>query len=600
MVSRDIVWRDLSIVAGITALLLLFVTGAAGSAFNRTYAAGDFILAPAKIYLAIWDYTEASYDCYKNTTLLKEGYMLSLDSVYFLNTPAKDGMWGTSIRIGNFSLYKNGEVVKKSNVTDGELFYYNMTINGRQYSVIEFKVDGIFNADGGCSGILVQLRPFKQYSDGTATGGQEFHASAPGVSPSEEWNRTLGRIDDESVMSVQETGDGGYFIARSITPAPGTKWYGVHILLNRTDANGSELWNRTISEQNAQIYSIQPTADNGFAVAGDRIETGHFDRDAWLVKIDPNGSQQWRRTYGGEYDDTSSSVQETGDGGYILSGLTGESVEGIRLIRTDHIGKVLWNKTLGRSTNFDRVSSIRQTADGGYIIATIIPGQVLDYYYDSRLIRVDQNGNEIWSRRFGEKYDDRFFSVQETVDGGYIAAGVTESYGHDAWLIKTNANGDEQWNRTFYVAGGSEALDVQLTSDGYILAGRRLSYDGNDALLIKTDSNGNEQWNKTFGGERDDEALYVRQTGKGGYILAGTTKSYGSGNKDAWLVKVSREPDDTANAPAKSTVEPSSSTRNKTAVPEMTASYREKAAGFEVVLAIMVLLALYVPGRKRR
>lgn len=421
MVSRDIVWRDLRIVAGITALLLLFVTGAAGSAFNGTYAAGDFILAPAKIYLAIWDYTEASYDCYKNTTLLKEGYMLSLDRVYFLNTPAKDGMWGTSIRIGNFSLYKNGEVVKKSNVTDGELFYYNMTINGRQYSVIEFKVDGIFNADGGCSGILVQLRPFKQYSDGTATGGQEFHASAPGVSPSEEWNRTLGRIDDESVMSVQETGDGGY----------------------------------------------------------------------------------------------------------ILSGLNGESVEGIRLIRTDHIGKVLWNKTLGRSTNFDRVSSIRQTADGGYIIATIIPGQVLDYYYDSRLIRVDQNGNEIWSRMFGEKYDDRFFSVQETVDGGYIAAGVTESYGHDAWLIKTNANGDEQWNRTFYTGGGSEALDVQLTSDGYILAGRRLSYDGYDALLIKTDSNGNEQWNKTFGGERDDEALYVRQTGKGGYILAGTTKSYG-------------------------------------------------------------------------
>ncbi|GFO96721.1 hypothetical protein ig2599ANME_0911 [groundwater metagenome] len=159
-------------------------------------------------------------------------------------------------------------------------------------------------------------------------------------------------------------------------------------------------------------------------------------------------------------------------------------------------------------------------------------------------------------------------------------------------VIKTDPNGSEQWNRTFYVAGGgSEALDVQQTQDGYILAGRRISSDGNDALLIETDSNGNELWRKMFGGERDDEVSYVRQTGDGGYILAGNTRSYGSGNKDAWLIKVSGEPDGTA-SPNQTLATVQAETNKITPT--------EKAAGFEAALAITVLLVVHIARRRRR
>lgn len=175
-------------IAGIAALaLLLFLSaGAAGSASNNT-AAGDLILAPDKIYLDPW-YSGDAQDCARNVTLLKEGYMLSLDNLNFTSIPAKDGMWGKTIWIANFSLYKNGEVVKRSylthgdivkeiNLTYGNIFYYNKTIDGKDYTIIEAKLDGVFLAES-CGTVLVILRPFYQYSDGTGAVGQEIPISS--------------------------------------------------------------------------------------------------------------------------------------------------------------------------------------------------------------------------------------------------------------------------------------------------------------------------------------------------------------------------------------------------------------------------------------
>ena len=101
---------------------------------------------------------------------------------------------------------------------------------------------------------------------------------------------------------------------------------------------------------------------------------------------------------------------------------------------------------------------------------------------------------------------------------------------------------DEEWNRIF---GGSQddmGEWVEQTSDGgYIIAGRTgiLVQDRLDALLIKTDASGNTIWTKTFGdgGSHRDWVECVQQTSDGGYILGGSTNSYGAGNNDWWLIK---------------------------------------------------------------
>ncbi len=155
---------------------------------------------------------------------------------------------------------------------------------------------------------------------------------------------------------------------------------------------------------------------------------------------------------------------------------------------------------------------------------------------------------ESWNKTFGGAGSDWANSVQQTSDGGYILAGYTESYGaggSDAWLIKTDSEGRETWNRTF---GGAnqycyeEINSVQQTSDGgYILAGTTESFGATyrNAWLIKTDSDGNEIWSMTFGkvGNLEDEANSVQQTSDGGYILAGVARTYSALMSDAWLMK---------------------------------------------------------------
>jgi hypothetical protein len=129
----------------------------------------------------------------------------------------------------------------------------------------------------------------------------------------------------------------------------------------------------------------------------------------------------------------------------------------------------------------------------------------------------------------------------------------------------------------------------QTPDDGYILAGSTKSYGViEDAWLIKTNASGNMQWSKIIGGAKSDSAVTVQPTQDGGYILAGSTASYGPGSVNAWLIKVVGE----AVEPTEITT--ASPTRTSTIIPT------EKAPGFEAFLAITILLALYTAGRKRK
>jgi len=358
------------------------------------------------------------------------------------------------------------------------------------------------------------------------------------------WSQTFGGSNVDAAKSVQQTTDGGYILA-------GETWsYGAgsrDAWLIKTDAEGTEQWSQTFGGSDKDIiYSVQQTADGGYILAGYTDSYGAGTDDAWLIKTDATGTEQWSQTFGGSNWDMIYSVQQTTDGGYILAGFTwsyGANTENSWLIKTDAMGTEQWSQTFsGPGNNF--IFSVQQTTDKGYILAGETDSYET-YSSDAWLIKTDAMGTEQWSQTFGGSDKDRVYSVQQTTDGGYILTGYTNSYGaggDDAWLIKTNAMGTEQWSQTFGGSDDDVTKSVQQTVDGgYILAGWNKSYGAGskNAWLIKTDATGTEQWSQTFGGSKNDYIFSIQQTADKNYILAGETYSYGAGSSDAWLIKVS-------------------------------------------------------------
>jgi len=303
-------------------------------------------------------------------------------------------------------------------------------------------------------------------------------------------------------------------------------------------------WSRTFGGSgNDGGYYVMQTIEGGYALAGFYTISGN-NHDFYFVKTDGSGTVQWSKTYGGIGIDDAYCIIETNDGGYALAGFTNSSGAGNYdgwLVKTDSGGIMQWNKTYGGATA-DDLYTVIQTPDNGYVLC----GYTTSFGAgpaDGRLIKVDSAGNLLWSQTYGGAGVDDIVSMVKTSDGGYALVGYTRSFdagGTDFLLVKVDSEGALQWNKTYGGTADDSAHSVVQTSDGgYALAGFTSSYGSGDRdfWLVKVDSQGNMQWNKTFGGSGTENAVSLAKTSDGEYVLAGSTTSYGAGNSDVWVVK---------------------------------------------------------------
>ena len=370
----------------------------------------------------------------------------------------------------------------------------------------------------------------------------------------QEWNRTYGDLGVDFGSSIQETNDGGFIIAGAnggSSTARGTFGTGaLDVWLIRTDSKGIEQWNRTYGGDGDDFaLSVQETDDGGYVALGITESYGAGGVDIWLIKTDSKGIEEWNRTFGSEGFESGNSVLVADDGGYIIAGATasfGAGKTDLWLLKTDPQGLEEWNITFGGEET-ETASSFQLTDDKGCIIA----GQAGSYGtggQDVWLVKVDSIGQEEWNKTYGGAVNEVGNSVHKTSDGGFIITGETWSYGagsRDVWLLKVNSSGQEEWNRTFGGAGGDAGGNVLQTADGgYLIAGWTESFGSgdSDAWLIKTDREGREEWSRTLGGSGFDEASSSLMADDGGYIICGQTDTDPGSiifvHRDVWLIKL--------------------------------------------------------------
>ena len=302
-----------------------------------------------------------------------------------------------------------------------------------------------------------------------------------GAAPEEEWNETFGGSGDDVGTFISQTNDGGYIITGTTSSygvdAP-FSWiikaqYRSDIWLIKTDSQGNKIWDRTFGGLGKDLgFCVQQTKDGGYIITGCKKLFLIGNYDVYLIKTDSEGNKEWEKTFGGSKEDVGFSVVQADDGGYVIAGYT-SFPEGkmVWLIKTDSNGNQQWDRTIGRKDS--EAASIQQAKDGGYIVAgyTTPFGTNKDVW----LIKTNSEGMWEWFKTFGGPNKDVGMAVQETQDGGFIVTGLTESFGPgkgDVWLIKTNATGIKEWDKIFGGSGYDLGNSVQQTTDrGYIITG---------------------------------------------------------------------------------------------------------------------------------
>ena len=283
-------------------------------------------------------------------------------------------------------------------------------------------------------------------------------------------------------------------------------------------------WQKTIGDNNTTIInSVQQTTDGGYILAGYKYNSQN-GRDYWIVKLNSNTNIEWEKNSGGSSTDEATSIQQTTDGGYIVTG---------------------YSYSANKDVTNNNADVVNNNVDS-----------------NAWILKLNANGDTEWQKTYGGSDSDGLTNIKQTADNGYIAVGYTYSAdgdiannnGHsDAWILKLNANGNIEWSKNFGGSDGEWMNDTQQTTDGgYLIVGRTYSSDGNitnnhgyiDLWIIKLQVNGNLQWQKTYGGNSFDRANCIQKTNDGHYIIVGSTYSDDGditsldGDEDAWVLKI--------------------------------------------------------------
>ena len=275
----------------------------------------------------------------------------------------------------------------------------------------------------------------------------------------------------------------------------------------------------------------------GYTVTGMRgVSFGAVE--SCLITFDEYGNLLWDKIYSnisGYY--ASRYGTQTADSGYVFTGYADNGDE-ITLQKTDHEGNIQWMKNFSGPMNSGSGEWVEQTHDGGYIITGGLPDS--GSYTGDVLMKTDALGNILWSKSFGEVGG---WCVREMPDGGFAVAGNTYSGSFYKYLLRTDSSGNLLWHKVYPVPSNTgSAFSFCLTADGgFAIATKAdgLGAGSTDVCVIKTDSSGHIEWIKAYGGPAQDYATSIQQTSDGGYIVSGTTFSFGTSlTYDLYILKI--------------------------------------------------------------
>lgn len=328
---------------------------------------------------------------------------------------------------------------------------------------------------------------------GNRDGSHDFLAVKLDLDGNLVWGRTIGGPEDErGSYSVRPDNDGGLLLTGTSRSFGSGK---TDLFIVKLDSQGNLVWSKAVGGVGAEGGMTTLAVADGYIAIGDTDTFGAGKKDLLVVKLQPDGTLAWAKTYGGLEDDVGSGIAQV-DGGYILGGTiwsfgAGEADSG--LIKIDTVGKVQWAKTIGgekgEGVNWD---GVRITEKGG--IAFGDKTGSFEAKGNGALFGIEVNsaGDMVWSTMVDGPLEDAGWTMNQTTDGFILGGKLTDPQnGGDVIFIKLDQAGQYQWARKFGEAGLDEIEEIKPIEGGYLMAGvTRMLEPAGDFLIAKVNGDG--------------------------------------------------------------------------------------------------------------
>jgi hypothetical protein len=350
------------------------------------------------------------------------------------------------------------------------------------------------------------------------------------------WTRTYGTDETEEAFGCVAMEDGGFVFA-GISGNPGLENERVYVV--RVDSFGDTLWTKRFGEFRSipghpgrywGAYSMCRASDGGLALTGYGEFLGDLSIYVFLLKMSSDGDSLWTRVYG--HEGWGSRVLATADGGFAVAGEAWHPNRDMMLMKTDSLGNEEWSRFYG-GTGSEGTEDMVICQDGGFAVAGGTSSFGVDVF-DAYLVRTDSLGDTLWTRTYGSTGDEAAFAITSQADGGFILAGYTDSFGMggplgtDAYILRIDSEGDTVWTRTYGYAETDEFIcsAASTVDGGCVLSGWISGWSPHqDMYVVRLDSMGDSLWSSTYGGIWPDNSRCVVTTIDSGFCIVGKFRS---------------------------------------------------------------------------
>lgn len=358
--------------------------------------------------------------------------------------------------------------------------------------------------------------------------------------PDSVWSRTFGGVQNDLFNAVAPRDGGGFFCAGQTQESGGQGW------LVCTDANGGQLWNVTSGYASDDAFSaVAAMPDSGCVAAGKSFASTH-GWNGFLVRWTALGDTLWTRKYGGMSRDEFAAVAVGTDGSIVCAGYTnsfGAQSGDFWLMKVSAQGDSLWNRRFG-GPNPDYCYALTEVADGWLLAGSSESYGGSAGAPDFWLLKVNQNGDSLWSRTYGGDGNDVATGISSADSSGFVLCGYSDSFdAHrmDMWLVQANLSGDSLRSRMLGYSQLDFGFGITRIPGGFVAVGivdRGSGGGGFNLWNVGLTDSLTLLWNDYFEGPVADEGRAVCAAPDGGFVLAGGTYSFGAGGQDGWVVRM--------------------------------------------------------------